>query len=146
MKIMSVDLGLVRTGLAICDELELITSPIETVHNKNLNILSNIIINKIIETDTKMLVIGLPLNMNGSAGESAERVHKFKNILEYKLNSKNIKIEIVLWDERLSTVSAINYLNQVNIRGQKRKNIIDTVSAVIILENYLNYRKNNIKN
>ena len=93
-----------------------------------------------------MLVIGLPLNMNGSAGESAERVHKFKNILEYKLNSKNIKIEIVLWDERLSTVSAINYLNQVNIRGQKRKNIIDTVSAVIILENSLNYRKNNIKN
>ena len=146
MKIMSVDLGLVRTGLAICDELELIISPIETVRNKNLNILSNIIINKIIETDTKMLVIGLPLNMNGSAGESAERVHKFKNILEYKLNSKNIKIEIVLWDERLSTVSAINYLNQVNIRGQKRKNIIDTVSAVIILENYLNYRKNNIKN
>ena len=142
---MSVDLGVARTGLAICDERETIASPIGTINSKNTNFLSNIIIDKIIETGAKILVIGLPLNMNGTAGESAERVHKFKNTLEKKLSFKNIIIEIILWDERLSTVSAINCLNQVNVRGQKRKNIIDTVSAVIILENYLKFRENNIK-
>ena len=77
--------------------------------------------------------------MNGSYGQSAHKIIKFKEIL-----SKKININIILWDERRTTVSAINYLNELDIRNKKRKSIIDSLSASIILENYLNFKHNNI--
>ena len=84
-----------------------------------------------------MAIKGLPKNMDGSLGESAERAKKFADILREKID-----IPINLWDERRTTITAHNYLNQTNTRGKKRKSIIDTLSASIILENYLEYRKN----
>lgn len=138
MIILSVDLGAIRTGLAICDKHEVLASPLCMIKENNIELLVSKIIEKIIETKSEMVVVGLPKNMDGSLGSSAKKAIDFKDLLESKID-----LPVVLWDERKTTVTAHQYLNEVNVRGKKRKNIIDTLSASIILENYLNYRKIN---
>lgn len=136
MIILAIDLGVARTGLSICDEMEILASPIQTIAERNFDILSDKIIEIVKERNVKKIVLGYPKNMDGSCGESAKRAEEFKKLLLSKMD-----IDIILWDERLTTVSATNYLNETNTRGKKRKNIIDTVSAVIILQNYLDSNK-----
>ena len=85
----------------------------------------------------ELLVVGYPKNMNNTIGERAEKCQAFAELL-HELTHLNY----VLWDERCTTVSAHQYLNVTNTRGKKRKAVIDAVAAVIILENYLAYRKN----
>ncbi len=136
MKIMAVDLGLVRTGLAISDELEMLASPIGTVTERDLNVLAGKIAAAVDAHGAGALVVGLPRNMDGSKGESAERAEVFAEQLRTLTG-----LPVSLWDERLTTVSAIGYLNETNVRGKKRKAIVDTVSATIILEDYLKSRK-----
>ncbi|MBQ7038482.1 MAG: Holliday junction resolvase RuvX [Clostridia bacterium] len=136
MKIMAVDLGLVRTGLAISDELELLASPIGTVTERDLNVLASKIAAAADAHGAGALVVGLPRNMDGSKGESAERAEAFAEQLRTLTG-----LPVSLWDERLTTVSAIGYLNETNVRGKKRKAIVDTVSATIILEDYLKSRR-----
>ncbi len=138
MIIMSIDFGKARTGLAICDKEETLSFPLEVVKEKNPEILCEKIAKKISENKVEKIVFGLPKNMDGSLGESAQRVKEIAKILKTKTD-----IEISFWDERQTTISAHAYLNTTNTRGKKRKSIIDAVSAVIILENYLNYRKTN---
>lgn len=138
MIIMAIDLGRARTGLAVCDKEEILASPLCTITEKNLETLAEKIKEKIIETKSQLLVIGLPLNMDGTYGESAKNAIKFKEMLALKVTTP-----IKLWDERKTTFTAHEYLNTLNVRGIKRKNIIDALSASIILENYLNYRKRN---
>lgn len=136
MIIMSIDFGKARTGLALCDKNELLPFPLGVIEEKNTETLCEKIAEKIIENKVEKVVFGLPKNMDGSLGESAERVKKTAQILQTKIN-----IETDFWDERQTTISAHSYLNTTNTRGKKRKSIIDAVSAVIILESYLNYRK-----
>ena len=138
MIILSIDLGAVRTGLAVCDKHEILASPLCTIKEADTDLLVSKIIDKIIETKSEMIVLGLPKNMDGSLGSSAQKAIDFKNLLESKID-----LPIILWDERKTTVTAHQYLNEVDVRGKKRKNIIDTLSASIILDNYLNYRKIN---
>ena len=140
MVILAVDLGKVRTGLAVCDKNEILASPIGTLTEKNEEILLNKIIDKIIEFKAETVVVGLPKNMDGSIGESALRAQKFAETLQEKAN-----VPVNLWDERKTTVTAHEYLNKTNVRGKKRKSIIDTLSASIILENYLEFRKSCIR-
>jgi putative Holliday junction resolvase len=135
MIIMAIDLGLSRTGLAICDNQELISYPLETIKEKFFNNICLKIIEKIRETKAELIVIGLPKNMDGSEGESAKRSMKLQGILKKYLN-----IDIILWDERKTTALATTYLNTTNIRGKKRKNIIDAVAATIILEDYIKFK------
>ena len=133
---MAIDLGLSRTGLAVCDKQELISYPLETIKEKNFNKLCLKIVEKIKEINAQLIVIGLPKNMDGSEGESAKRSVKFRDELK-----KYLDINIVLWDERKTTSIATTYLNITNTRGKKRQNIIDTVSATIILEDYIKFKK-----
>ncbi len=133
---MAIDLGLSRTGLAACDKQELISYPLETIKEKNFDKLCLKIVEKIKEIKAQLIVIGLPKNMDGSEGESAKRSVKFRDELK-----KYLDINIVLWDERKTTSMATTYLNITNTRGKKRKNIIDTVSATIILEDYIKFKK-----
>mgnify|MGYP004569259751 FL=1 len=137
MIIMAIDLGKARTGLAVCDKSEILASPIGTIQEKDDEKLILKIIENLTSYKAEMAIIGLPKNMDGSLGESAQRAQKFAEQLKEKIN-----IPVNLWDERRTTITAHNYLNQTNTRGKKRKNIIDTLSASIILENYLEYRKN----
>ena len=138
MIIMSIDLGEVRTGLAACDKSETLAYPLGTIAEKNKNNLAAKILEKANEIKAEMIVIGLPKNMDGSLGKSAQNSAEFKKLLESQTN-----LPIVSWDERRTTIAAANYLNETNTRGKKRKSVIDTLSASIILESFLNYRKNN---
>lgn len=137
MKIMAVDLGDARTGLACCDRTEFLASPIGVIHETDFNEIIRQVAVASVEYDVKEIVVGHPVNMNGTVGERAEKCEKFANIL-----SQLVDVPVRLWDERSTTVSATNYLNQTNTRGKKRKEVIDAVAATIILESYMEYRKN----
>lgn len=137
MVIMSIDYGDARTGIAVCDRFEMLASPVEVIHSDyEPKVIARI---KDICATYKpdLLVVGLPKNMNSSVGERAEKCIAFAENLKNETG-----IETDMWDERLTTVSAHNYLNNTNTRGQKRKNIVDAVAATIILQDYLSFRKN----
>lgn len=137
MIIMSVDLGLARTGLAVCDKTELLSSPLCVIEERDLNILSDKIAQKAEQCRAELIVVGLPKNMDGSEGESAQRAREFAKALSEKTG-----LECDMQDERGTTITAHNYLNITDTRGKKRKSVIDSVAATIILEDYLAYRKN----
>lgn len=138
MKIMAVDLGDVRTGLAACDRTEFLASPIGVIENNNPSVVLNEIAIAAKEYAVDMIVVGYPKNMDGSAGDRAEKCETFARKL-HKLS----KLPVKLWDERLTTVSAHQALSATNVRGQKRKDVVDEVAATIILENFLSYKRNN---
>lgn len=137
MIIMSVDLGLARTGLAICDKTELLSTPLCVIEERDLNILADKIAQTAQENKVELIVVGLPKNMDGSEGESALRAREFAKALSEKTG-----LECDMQDERGTTITAHNYLNATNTRGKKRKSVIDSVAATIILEDFLAYRKN----
>ncbi len=130
------DLGLSRTGLAISDEMGLLASPLMTIAQSNLTLLLEEIAKIAVKERAAEIVVGLPRNMDGSCGESAQRAKQFAEDLHQKTG-----LPVHLWDERLTTKSAIGILNETNVRGKKRKNVVDTVAAVIILEDYLRSRQ-----
>ena len=136
MKIMAVDLGQVRTGLAVSDPTEQLASPVGTITEKNTDKLREKVAAAAREQGVQQLVVGHPRNMDGSRGESARRAETFAASLE-----KAAALPVVLWDERMTTVSAIGYLNQTDTRGKKRKAVVDTVAATIILQDYLDSRR-----
>ncbi len=136
MRILAIDLGLARTGLAICDELEMLASPVGTVAQPDTDKLLEEIVATVTREGVRALVVGHPRNMDGSRGESAQRAEAFAEALRERTG-----LPVTLWDERLTTVSAIGFLNETNVRGKKRKAIVDTVSATIILQEYLDSRR-----
>ena len=137
MIIMSVDLGKARTGIAVSDSGESFAFPKTVITEYNTERLVNKISALANEYGAELIVVGYPKNMDGSSGSRAEEC---KEIAE-KIGSVSGK-ETVLWDERCTTVSAHTALNYTDTRGKKRKEVIDAVAAVIILEDYLKYRKN----
>ncbi len=137
MKIMAVDFGDARTGLAVCDRTEFLASPVGVIHEKEMYQTVNKVAAAVTEFDVKEVVVGYPVNMNGTIGERAKKCELFADML-----NQIIDIPVRLWDERSTTVSAHNYLNETNTRGKKRKDVVDEVAAAIILENYLSYRRN----
>lgn len=134
MKVLSVDYGESRTGLALSDELGLMAHGLETVFSKNTKAVAQKIAEIASENNVGTILVGLPKNMNNTLGERGERTLRFIEVLK-----ENSPCEIITWDERLSTVSAIGYLNETNTRGKKRKAVVDTVAAEIILQSYLDY-------
>lgn len=136
MIIMSVDYGDVRTGVAVCDKNEILASPVNVITEKDADVLIGKIIYLANERNVQMFVVGLPKNMDGSEGFRAQACREFAE----KLSEKS-GIPAELYDERLTTVSAHNALNMTNTRGKKRKAVVDAVSAVMILEDYMASRK-----
>ena len=137
MKIMAVDFGDARTGLAICDKTELLASPVGVIHEKRFEHAVEKVAAAAAENRAEAVIVGLPLNMNGSEGPRAELCRNFAEQLSSRVN-----VPVRMWDERQTTVSAAGYLNQTDPRGKKRKEVIDAVAAVIILDSYLQWRKN----
>lgn len=137
MKILAVDLGDARTGLAACDRTEFLATPIGVIHERDMaKVLTQVAI-AVTEYDIGMVIVGHPKNMNGTVGERAEHCEHFAKLLQQALS-----IPVLLWDERSTTVSAHMILNQNDRRGKKRKAVIDAVAATVILESFLAYRKN----
>lgn len=137
MVILSIDYGDVRTGVAVCDKWEMLASPVTVIHEKNAENLADKIVEIAREKHAELLVLGLPKNMDGTEGFRAENCRLFASTLQRKAD-----LPLDFEDERLTTVSAHNALNLTDTRGKKRKEIVDAVSAVIILEDYLRKRKN----
>lgn len=137
MIILAVDLGKVRTGIAICDKSEILASPVEVITEHNREKLADRIAEICKERKPEQLVLGLPKNMDGSEGESALAAREFGKLLMEKTN-----LPLDFSDERGTTITAHGYLNNTDTRGKKRKNVVDAVAATIILEDYLRKRKN----
>ncbi len=137
MFIMSVDLGKVRTGIALSDNSESFAFPKTVITEPNPKKLICKISDFAKEYLAELIVVGLPRNMDGSEGSRAE---------ECKAIAEQIQVEsgipTVMWDERCTTVSAHTALNYTDTKGKKRKNVIDAVAAVIILEDYLKFKQN----
>lgn len=132
MVIISVDYGDARTGIAACDKFQMLASPVCVIAEKDRERLISKISEIAAEKKAERFCVGLPKNMDGSQGFRAEACREFGEQLQ-----KETGIPVVFRDERLTTVSAHSILNSNDVRGKKRKNIVDAVSAVLILEEYL---------
>ena len=137
MIILSVDLGQTRTGLAVCDSSETFAFPRGIIKEYNREKLFQKISQMAISEKAQLIVVGLPKNMDGSEGFKAEECRAAAKEIE---NISGIPVE--LYDERCTTIIAHADLRNNGINGKKRKDIVDSVAATVILENYLTYRKN----
>lgn len=141
MKIMAVDFGDARTGLAMCDRTEFLASPLGVIHEKSLAKTVEKIVYAAKEYEAKMIVVGLPINMDGSEGERAQKCRRVAQMISSILPD----IPVELYDERQTTQSAMVYMNATDTRGKKRKEQLDEAAAAIILDSYLTYRHNTEK-
>ena len=142
MRILGIDYGDARTGIAITDALNITVQGLETIHNQGSDRVILRRLDEILEQyEVDTIVIGKPINMNGTPSERTEITEKFIHKLKCKYNK--IKIETI--DERLTTVAAHKTMNFLDVNKNKKRNIVDTISAVYILETYLNKLKNNSK-
>ncbi len=138
MKILAVDYGDVRTGLAACDSAEMLASPLQMITERSVAGTVEQIAATARERQVGQVVVGLPLNMNGTRGERAELCTRVAELLQEQLPDVPVK----LWDERGTTKTAAGYMNETNTRGKKRKGTIDSASAAVILDSYLAFRRN----
>ncbi len=136
-RLIGLDLGSKRIGVSICDEKQLIATPLKTINRNSLEDLINELKIIIDENDIKGIIIGNPLNMDGSSGSSAQSVKDTSQNIE-----KNINIPICLWDERLSTVGAFNLSSQLDINLSKREKKIDENAAAFILQGAIDFLNN----
>ena len=136
-RLIGLDLGSKRIGVSICDEKQLIATPFKTINRSTANELIDELKNIIKENDIKGIVIGNPLNMDGSLGSSAQSVKDTSNNIQ-----KSINLPICLWDERLSTVGAFNLSSQLDVNVSKREKKIDENAAAFILQGAIDFLNN----
>ena len=135
MRKLGIDYGDTRVGIAITDELNITAQGLETIHRNNSDKVVLKRLDEILEKyDVDTIVLGMPYNLKGEKTVRAEKTEEFLHKLKCKYN--NIKIETV--DERLTTVAAHKTMNFLNVKKNKKRDIVDTISAVYILENYIN--------
>jgi len=135
-KLLGVDFGDTRTGLAVCDPSRLLASGIGYVSPGGIEKTADAVAEIAKEQGVVAIIVGLPVNMDGSEGGRAARCRKFAHLLEERLS-----LPVAMFDERMTTMTASRYLNETNTRGKKRKTVIDTLSAQIILQNCLDRLK-----
>lgn len=139
MRTLGIDYGDARVGTAITDALNITVQGLETIERKNSDKIVLKRLDEIMqEYDIDTIVVGMPLNMNGTKSERAEVTEQFIHKLKCKYNK--VKIETI--DERLTTVAAHRTMNFLEVNKNKKRNIVDTISAVYILETYLKKQKN----
>ena len=131
-KILGVDYGDVRTGLALSDGLLMLAHEAGVITERNAERAAQAVVRAAREHGADCIVLGFPKNMDGSQGPRAQKTLAFKELLEQAFDGA-----VILRDERNTTVSAAHILNQSNVRGKKRKAVIDAVAACVILQDYL---------
>ena len=132
MRIMAVDYGDARTGVAVSDESATLTGDAWVVQSKRADDVAQSVVSEALSRGVKRIVVGYPKNMDGSVGQRAEKSERFADLLRSLCD-----IEVALWDERLTTMSAHRVLTDVGKFGKKRKKTVDAVAASLILEGYL---------
>ena len=136
-RLIGLDLGSKRIGVSICDEKQSIATPFKTIAKTNTNELISQLQEIINEYSIKGIIIGNPLNMDGSSGRSAQSVNDVSTNID-----KAIDIDVCLWDERLSTVGAFNLSSQLDINVSKREKNIDQNAAAFILQGAIDFLNN----
>ena len=136
-RLIGLDLGSKRIGVSICDEKQLSATPFITIEKKSSQNLIDQLKSIIIENNIKGIIIGNPLNMDGSSGKSSQSVKDVSTYIE-----KNIDIPVCLWDERLSTVGAFNLSSQLDVNVSKREKKIDENAAAFILQGAIDFLNN----
>ena len=136
MIIVGIDFGDARTGIAVCDKYEMMASEAGCVKADSYKKALAAVAGKVIELKAELIVVGNPINMDGSQGSRSEKCKAFAREL-----SEMTGIPAEMYDERLTTVSAHKILNENNVRGKKRKETVDALSARLILEDFLTLRK-----
>ena len=143
MRIMGLDYGTKTVGVAISDALKITAQGIETIQRKEENKLRKTcarIEQLIKEYEVEKIVLGFPKHMNNDVGERAEKSLEFKAMLERRTG-----LEVVMWDERLTTVEANRTLMEASVRRENRKQYLDQLAAVFILQGYLDYRSMHVE-
>lgn len=126
------DFGDSRTGYAVSDALGFSANTLETYHEKNMNKVAEHTAELVKKLGAEKIVLGFPKNMNGTVGDRGKKTKALAKLLKAM-----VECDIVLWDERLTTVSAHNLMNETNVRGKKRKDSVDKIAAAFILQAYL---------
>ncbi len=134
MRVLAIDYGDARTGIAVSDALGMIVGQTTVIHSRNPQKTAQEIARLVREFGAEQLVMGFPRNMDGSEGPRAALYRDFAVLVE-----KECQMPVVLWDERRTTVEAHNILSDCNYHGKKRKNTVDAVAASLILEGYLSF-------
>ena len=137
VRFIGLDLGSKRIGVSICDERQSIATPFKTINKTNTNELINELKVIIEEYNIGGIIVGNPINMDGSTGRSAQSVNDIASNI-----SKSINIPVILWDERLSTVGAFNLSSQLDVNVSKRVESIDQNAAAFILQGAIDFLKN----
>ncbi len=140
MRILGLDYGSVTVGVAVSDSMCLTAQPIEVIKREKETKLRRTLarIDEIVaEYEVEKIVLGYPKNMNNTLGERVERTEEFKEKLENRTG-----LEVVLWDERLTTVSAMEVLKEGKVRREDRKTYVDKMAAALILQGYLDFLQN----
>ena len=137
VRLIGLDMGSKRIGVSICDEYQSIATPFKTINKINLNQLIDEIKIIVKENDIKGIIIGNPINMDGSEGPSSQSIKDTCRII-----SENLDLPISLWDERLSTVGAFNLSSQLDVNISKRVKNIDQNAATFILQGAIDYLNN----
>ena len=136
-RLIGLDLGSKRIGVSICDERQSIATPFKTINKTNINELIGQLQDIINEYNIQGIIIGNPINMDGSLGRSAQSVNDVSNNID-----QSIDIDVCLWDERLSTVGAFNLSSQLDINVSKREKNIDQNAAAFILQGAIDFLNN----
>ena len=136
-RLIGLDLGSKRIGVSICDEKQLIATPFKTIERSSSKDLINELQNIIKDNNIKGIIIGNPLNMDGSSGSSAQSAKDMSDNI-----SRSIDLPICLWDERLSTVGAFNLSSQLEVNVSKREKKIDENAAAFILQGAIDFLNN----
>lgn len=135
MRILGLDYGSVTVGVAVSDALLITAQPLEVIKRKSETKLRQTLARLeelIAKYEVEKIILGYPKNMNNTLGERVLRTEEFKEKLE-----KRTGLEVILWDERLTTVSAMEVLKEGNVRRENRKNVVDKIAATLILQGYL---------
>ena len=143
MRILGLDFGTKTVGVAVSDPLLITAQGVEIIRRKAPTKLRQTLarIDELVgEYEVEKIVLGYPKNMNNTEGERCERTQEFKEMLE-----KRTGLEVVLWDERLTTVSADNAMMEMGIRRENRKEYVDEIAAIFILQGYLDFLANQAK-
>ena len=136
-KLLGVDFGDKRTGLAISNDMRTLASGITQISVGGMQKTAAAVAQVAKDRAVVGVVVGLPVNMDGSHGPRAQHAEKFAGLLREALTTLSVEIPVVMQDERMTTMAASRYLNETDTRGSKRKGVIDTLSAEIILQNAL---------
>ena len=137
MRRLAIDPGTVRTGVAVVEEDMNVATPLRTLQHRSAREAVTAVIAVVREVDAQEVVIGLPLRMDGGEGEAARRARRFASALQ-----QHIDVPIILWDERLTTVSADRSLTAQGVRRDARKKVVDQAAATILLQSYLDAQSN----